>query len=130
MPSSLNGTGITFSNASTQSVAWPGNTGTVTSVATGNGLSGGTITSTGTLVIACPTYQSIGSYVYGRVNATSAITSGQTIAGSSVQIGNSWTYDPCIGYILSTFGALPGTWRFMAGTAQNGTPVGIFCRIS
>ena len=39
----------------------------VTSVATGNGLSGGTITTTGTLAIAAPSFNSVGSYVWGTL---------------------------------------------------------------
>jgi hypothetical protein len=83
MPSSLNGTGVTFSNGSTQSVAWPGNVGTVTSVATGNGLSGGTITSSGTLVVACPTQFSVGAYAMGSNQQTAGSNYSAAAAGVS-----------------------------------------------
>jgi hypothetical protein len=89
-----------------------GGSGTVTSVATGNGLSGGTITSTGTLVIAAPTYNSIGSYVFFA--STGTFTANTTYSGSII-------------------GGLSGTWRCMGWyfTGANGCNTyygGIFCR--
>ena len=116
--------------------------GTVTSVATGNGLSGGTITTTGTLVIACPTFNSVGSYaqVYLRSGSGSwTITSGGNYsAGSgtsqvqSIQLGFSTTATQNISNYLS------GTWKWMgasgtvpfnAGTC-NWIANGIACRVS
>jgi len=40
-------------------------TGTVTSVSTGNGLSGGTITTSGTISLGAPSFGSIGTYIIG-----------------------------------------------------------------
>ena len=62
MPITVSGTTITFNDSTTQTTA--GKSGTVTSVATGNGLSGGTITTTGTLIIACPSFNTVGSYAF------------------------------------------------------------------
>ena len=55
---SVTGAGTVTVSASTGAVTitGTGGSGTVTSVATGNGLSGGTITTTGTLTVACPTF--------------------------------------------------------------------------
>jgi hypothetical protein len=58
------GTGISLSGSTGGVTITSTATGTVTSVATGNGLSGGTITGSGTLVIAAPSYQSVGSYMF------------------------------------------------------------------
>jgi hypothetical protein len=125
MPSSLNGTGITFSNGSTQSVAA---TGTVSSVATGNGLSGGTITSTGTLVVACPGFNTVGSYCYVYVASNSAITSGGTYSAGS---GSSQLQSFNGSNVLNN---LSGTWRWMGSTSPanccGNTRAAIACRVS
>lgn len=120
MGSSLNGTGVTFSNGSTQSVAWPGNTGTVTSVATGNGLSGGTITSTGTLVVACPAVDTVGAYTLINLgNGATQYANNATVSGASLGKSGSWR---CMG----------GTtyfYTYSCGTQQLSV-LGMFCRIS
>jgi hypothetical protein len=126
MGSSLNGTGVTFSNGSTQAVAWPGNTGTVTSVATGNGLQGGTITSSGTLSIAAPATSSVGSYVAGSTTAASNSGAAKTFGGSY----SCWAaiYNGC----NMTYTAQAGTWKYL-GTFYNGsgpTDIGLMVRIA
>lgn len=87
--------------------------GTVTSVATGNGLSGGTITSSGTLSLACPTFNTVGSYsIWFNVpqprtsgsNYSGVITADTDVVGDVVQVN------------------LSGTWKFMGGT--------LICRVS
>jgi hypothetical protein len=112
--------------------------GTVTSVETGNGLSGGTITSTGTLVIACPSYNTVGSYVNGGVFYTypppsQTVTSGGTY---SAGIGGGQVY--AVNSFNGTKGNnLSGTWRYMGGgftlavCSDTGSGFnGIFCRVS
>jgi hypothetical protein len=99
----------------------------VTSVATGNGLSGGTITSTGTLAIAAPSYNSVGSYVYGARISTTDITadSNYTAGGSSGQISSATTYN--------TTNNLSGTWKNMGGSVSGLCVVSIrsiFVRVS
>jgi hypothetical protein len=61
---------------------WATVSGGVTSVATGNGLSGGTITSTGTLVVACPGFNTVGSYCLVGASTTSrnSVAAGSTYA--------------------------------------------------
>ena len=78
--------------------------GTVTSVATGNGLSGGTITTSGTLTIAAPTIYSIGSYAIGMINTN-------LNSGSSGTPGTSYSTI----YILNAYNgssttSRSGTW--------------------
>jgi len=167
MPITVGGTTVTFNDATTQTTA-PVNTnanvtsvsagsgisvsattgaivvsatggGTVTSVATGNGLSGGTITSTGTLVIACPSFNSVGSYAFVggiiAVNQTVTWTAGSNYsAGSGNSQIVSGVYKPS-GYATSN--NLSGTWKWMAATntqsagCESGTAVyGVACRVS
>lgn len=111
MAITVNATAITFNNGSVQTVA---GTGTVSSVATGNGLSGGTITSTGTLVLACPTENSVGSYCLlsanqggGNVNFTfgqnKAIQNGGNGAWQGpVSATRNWVDTTCT-----------GTWKYL-----------------
>ena len=94
--------------------------GTVTSVATGNGLSGGTITTTGTLAIAAPATQSVGSYA--AVELSTTITSpttfslGTTCAGSFLRVWNSVKLLDSCGVFYWSHGAstvLSGTWMYL-----------------
>jgi hypothetical protein len=118
--------------------------GTVTSVATGNGLSGGTITSTGTLVVACPTHNSIGSYCVGGtvVSGTSGSFAFGTnySAGSGngqIQVVSRRVYnDPCTGPATREpvyANSLSGSWKCMGAgvsfTSGNGA-TSLFCRVS
>ena len=122
------GSGISVSSSTGAVTISATGGGTVTSVATGNGLSGGTITSTGTLTIAAPTAGSVGSYSLLSLN------SGSVGVGGSV---SSWYYTsittvPCGGLQLRQNAGVPsGTWRAMA-QAENvgGINCTLFCRIS
>ena len=122
-------------------------TGTVTSVATGNGLSGGTITSTGTLVIAAPTQNTVGAYAYG-------IILNMTGAGIALTNGNNYSAGAGSGQVqaLATSGwvgstgmtrvysnSLSGTWKYLGPTATipaqdtclgYGQLAGLFVRVS
>jgi hypothetical protein len=109
MSSSLNGTGVTFSDSTTQSTAWPGNTGTVTSVATSNGVTGGTITGSGTISLdfytgtaANNTSFPVGSYLFAQTQ----VNANQTIALKLVTTNA--TTNPGYG---GNSTALAGTWR-------------------
>jgi hypothetical protein len=120
MTITVGGSNITFPDATTQSTAA---TGTVSSVATGNGLSGGTITTTGTLTIAAPSSNSIGSYIaaYTQCGGGGSFSYGtnyaigtgnnqiQWIAGSGGSIGGAG----------GTTG-ISGTWRWMGRSASGG----------
>jgi hypothetical protein len=137
MPITVSGTSITFNDSTTQTTAFTGGGGTVTSVATGNGLSGGTITTTGTLSVACPGFNTVGSYVFGRM-ATSTISS--LAAGATVSAGTGNFQVQAV--IRANDGAdivsnnLSGSWRLMAAGIGGGDPFSsspayaIFCRIS
>lgn len=114
MASSLNGTGLTFSSGSTL------NSPPVTSIATGNGLSGGTITTTGTLSIAAPTEGSIGSYVLAQTTTTGTITFGTSISATTLRVcGIQGQGSPDGNYRAATTkslatATLSGTWKFLS----------------
>lgn len=110
------------------------NTGTVTSVATGNGLSGGTITTSGTLALAAPSYNSVGSSVYGFIGvASGSVAGGDTFAAGS---GDRQVQSAAAasGTGLYTFSNnLSGTWRWFGAPITGGCGVGVagvFVRVS
>ena len=134
--SAVAGTGITVSAATGAVTISSTATGTVTSVATGNGLSGGTITSTGTLIIACPTFNSVGSYaqILCQTNAND-LTSGSNYAAGTGQL----QFQSCqfaIGgcnYQYVSVNNLSGTWKYMGSTGRgtgNDKSMAIACRVS
>jgi hypothetical protein len=104
--------------------------GTVTSVATGNGLSGGTITSTGTLTVACPSFNSVGSYCFAQLNSDAGAGGTNYSAGNG---GSQIQSSTILGSLLNTIATnnLSGTWKWMAsagGVGENN--IGIGCRVS
>ena len=132
MPITVSGTTITFNNGTTQTSA--GGAGTVTSVATGNGLSGGTITSSGTLTIACPAINTVGSYIQAFTTGSNVTGGSDYAAGtgsSQIQSLARHNNDGRIRYNLNNT-TMSGTWRWMAGNAsgQNGPQLGSACRVS
>jgi hypothetical protein len=111
--------------------------GTVTSVATGNGLSGGTITTSGTLVVACPTFNSVGSYCWGNINYNSASAGSNYSAGSSSQQIQSLVTrnqgDLSLALNGRQFDVLSGTWKWMGAsfTDDEGRQLQtLVCRVS
>jgi hypothetical protein len=136
MPITVSGTAITFNDATTQTTAFTGGGGTVTSVATGNGLQGGTITTSGTLSVACPTQNTVGSYCYSAILINNGIdvTFGSNYsAGASVN--QTRTGIAFLGSTEFTNAQLSGTWKWMGGTGTNSTGeqrfvYGISCRVS
>lgn len=134
MASSLNGTGLTFSSGATL------NSPPVTSIATGNGLSGGTITTTGTLSLDTNNVGGIGSVGwFWYTNTGTQLLPGATVSGSNLftltaiaagvvsQSINPTTLNPFIpaGRTTAittgvsggnvTFSPQSGTWRVIAG---------------
>lgn len=117
MASSLNGTGLTFSTGATL------NSPPVTSVATGNGLTGGTITTTGTISLdvytgSTSTYSTypVGTCVwavaaYGEVYV--ALNTSISVWTSSSVAGNGQFYRTNPGGTGAV--AMAGTWKFRGG---------------
>jgi hypothetical protein len=138
MPITVSGTEITFNDATTQTTAFTGGGGTVTSVATGNGLQGGTITTSGTLSIAAPGYNTVGSYVCAGItcSGTSPITNTNYSAGGGVlqmQAGAIGGENSEAMSIARNSNNLSGTWRWMSATNGNTSInfiVGLGCRVS
>lgn len=117
------GTSITFNDATVQTTAFSGNA--VTSVATGNGLSGGPITTTGTLTVACPTAGSVGSYIFAATFNT-AVTYGSNYSGSTIQ-GYTQNSDNTTANQFTP----SGTWKWLgASTSVSGNFFGIACRVA
>lgn len=129
MPVSINNTTLTFNDGSTQTtsagvksvngqtgvVTISTGSGTVTSVATGNGLQGGTITTSGTLSVAAPGYQTVGSYILGGPGNSG----GPTIPNNAVSGSNIWIAGFNGEAYVAQPGGVPGTWRVL-GTVGNG----------
>jgi hypothetical protein len=138
---SLSAAGTVTVSASTGgiTITGTGGSGTVTSVATGNGLQGGTITGSGTLSVACPAFNTVGSYVqcsqiYNNGNEPGITASGATIAagGSSRQLVSSNMYAQTDPWQIAQLNNLSGTWRWMSASmgSTNANVVGIACRVS
>jgi hypothetical protein len=111
---SVTGAGTVSVSASTGSVTitGTGGSGTVTSVATGNGLSGGTITSSGTLIISCPTQGSIGTYGLVLTQGSQGYSLGSNYSNPAGQVGS-------------------GTWKCMSlPSSLCGINLAMFCRVS
>ena len=131
------GTGISVSASTGGVTISASGSGTVTSVATGNGLSGGTITTTGTLILACPTFNSVGSYCFvgNYAGFSGTFTSGTNYSAglANQQIASSTINQQGDGTIVfNVVNNLSGTWKWMAATLAYG-PHGVYglaCRVS
>lgn len=136
MPISINNTTLTFNDATTQTTA--GQPGTVTSVATGNGLSGGTITTTGTLTVACPTANTVGSYAmigspfYGPSFTTTFGTNYATGTGGGQMQAFSVVQPACDKATLHSVSSnISGTWKYLgASLTDSASRCGVGCRVS
>jgi len=127
MPITMNNTTLTFNNGTTMTTAA---TGTVSSVATGNGLQGGTITTSGTLSVACPTFNTVGSYCYiVGWNQSTTVTSGSNFGAG---FGNNLVRSVALIGITGVIGSnnLSGTWKWMGATTTGESPIAIGCRVS
>lgn len=101
----------------------------VSSIATGNGLSGGPITTTGTLTLACPAANTAGSSIYGQINFT---TSSLVVTyGTDYSIG---TGDGQITWPDGTTTGLSGTWKYLGKSistiGETGSASAIFTKVS
>ena len=96
--------------------------GTVTSVAAGSGLSGGTITSTGTVAIDTNNGFGIGGYAILKNNSGGTVAFGSTVAGTSLLVTAFSS-----GALVSA-GATTGTWRNISGAGINNLDAGMFIR--
>lgn len=112
-----NGGGLSISASTGAITITNSNTGTVTSVATGNGLQGGTITGSGTLSVACPTFNTVGSYSLCINKSNSSI-------GSNYSGWQTYTGIDGEGNLTGSM-TLSGTWKFMGVVGST-----LVCRVS
>lgn len=114
------GTGITISGATGAVTVNASGGGTVTSVATGNGLSGGTITTSGTLTLGDVGYNTVGSYSCGNIPSNvGTLNPGSTFAGSAFRVYIA-VYNSCAGQ-TGAFGGTTtpsGTLRYMGAAGS------------
>jgi len=131
---SVTGAGTVSVSASTGGVTitGTGGSGTVTSVATGNGLSGGTITTSGTLTVACPTYGSVGSYAFLTDGGATRFTPNSNYSG--MKYSGMWMPATCYGpvsYVENGGDYASGTWKALGYTREgNYYTATVFCRVS
>ena len=137
--SAVAGTGITVSGATGAVTISSTATGTVTSVATGNGLQGGTITSSGTLSISAAGANTVGSYCWVGYSISSAslpvFGSNYSAGTGSGQITNYLVLgNGCNFNFIAQNSNLSGTWRWLGGTnsgyTSGGTTFGLAVRVS
>jgi hypothetical protein len=128
----VNNTGVTSVNGQTGAVSVASSSGTVTSVATGNGLQGGTITSSGTLSVACPNFNTVGSYAF----VTTGVYSINLSSGGNYSAGQN-TNAFMSGALVNNCGLGPresinlsGTWKWMGCSGGFSNATGIACRVS
>lgn len=105
--------------------------GGVTSAVAGNGIAVSASTGAVTFSAAAPTFNSIGSYVFGTLG-TSAATAGTTYSagGSNGQVRTAAIFYDCSGVMqINAQNTLSGTWRAMGGNVASpfGT-MSLFCR--
>ena len=109
-------------------------TGTVTSVATGNGLSGGTITTSGTITLAAPSSGSIGAYIFGTLYTDQGTMSlGSTVAGSAINVRSCTWGSGYYEFGSNSSASYSGTWRYLGCGADAGSGNGVqmlFVRVS
>ncbi len=154
MPVTINNTTLTFNDGTTQTTSAAvksvngqiGNVSVpaVTAVATGNGLQGGTITTTGTLSIACPSFATVGSYIFAAFDwiygtGTQTVVQGADYTWPVLQYA-SIGCDAAGGTTFYAIGdqgpagptnVLPGTWKYMGQTATfNRFQYAIACRVA
>jgi len=115
--------------------------GTVTSIATGNGLSGGTITTSGTLTIAAPSFNSVGSYCLCQSqaggNRTVSLSAGSNYSAGT---GDNQIQASAPAGATGSSNILSGTWKLMGQSISynnpnpctNITTIGnlVMCRVS
>ena len=108
---------------------WTSGSAGVTSAVAGNGIAVSGATGAVTISAAAPSYNSVGSYVFGARRNTGTITAGTSYAagGSNDQISS------YVGGAPTLTNNLSGTWRNMGGTASfpcGADMISIFVRVS
>jgi hypothetical protein len=123
------GTGISVSAATGGVTITNTSPGTSYSAGNGIGISGSSI------AVACPTFNSVGSYVWGASNANWNMTSGSNYSagGGGNQVQSFFLRIASdSGIERNTQNNLSGTWKYMGanGSGTDGNIISIFCRVS
>jgi hypothetical protein len=130
--SSAGNGGVTSVNGQTGAAS----VGTVTSVATGNGLQGGTITTSGTLSVACQGFNNVGSYVFAKIGLAATSPATTVFSGSNYAAGggNQQISSGITGSENIYEANLSGTWKWMGASrnidSSGGDFFAICCRVS
>ena len=133
MAVTVSGTNIVFNDATTQTTAWTGSAGGVTSAVAGNGVAVSGATGAVTFSQACPTASSVGSYTLVSCDYASSCINGTNSAGSLFNVPP-MAFGGCNNSLsLITIGStLSGTWKWMSATYNQAgyKQFGIICRVS
>jgi hypothetical protein len=138
------GSGISLSG-STGGVTISATGGGVTSAVAGNGISVSGSTGAVTFAVACPTYNTVGSYVQGGwTNNCSSVSlnsgSNYSAGGGNRQIfavtmtANAGPEGGYMGFVRTE--NISGTWKLMGASSTGAQPMGsaangtLFCRVS
>ena len=114
---------VLTSNGASALPTWQG-VSAVTSVATNDGLTGGTITGTGTIGINTNNAGGVGAYALLKNNSGSSVNSGATTAGSGLQ----FAYFNTTSTLSTGAGTPAGTWRNVSGVNLANQEWGLFIR--
>ena len=124
------GTGISLSGSTGGVTITNSSTGGVTSAVAGNGVAVSGATGAVTFSASCPSYNTVGSYIYGNSVALQT-TPGGTISGSNLKPAVIFTDTGGLDQ-LYLGSSLSGTWRIM-GQGTSGfdhTLLCVWCRVS
>jgi hypothetical protein len=125
---------VLTSNGSTWTSSAPAGGG-VTSAVAGNGISVSGATGAVTFAVACPSFNSVGSYVSAAMytngfNITATSGSNYSAGASNGQIRSLTWYIDC-GYVVEVSNNLSGTWKWMGATVtDNNYLIALACRVS
>jgi hypothetical protein len=121
------GAGLSMTGTQLNTVA---SGGTVTSIATSGGLTGGTITTSGTISINTNNSMGVGAYGFMTWNGSGDLANGSTTAGSNLAPVVLDFTAGSIAAIVNSGSAASGTWRNISGVTMTGTEdsVGLFIR--
>lgn len=101
----------------------------VTSAVAGNGIAVSAATGAVTFSAACPTFNTVGSYVLGGTNSATSAGTNYSAGSGSGQIQSSFVFAACAVTSFSYANNLSGTWKSMGG-CPNSTNASLFCRVA
>ena len=119
---------ITFSDSTTQTTAF-GSASAVTSAIGGNGITVSSATGAVTSNIACPAFNTVGSYAVGNVNGYNSVAANTIYSAAGAGISGGAGNWRCMGITGYTYGFVcPGGCNAPVFTALS--TFGLMCRLS